>query len=90
MRIVALSLAALCCVFPATPGVAQKVSGDTIAADQIDIGKVQTRILKYDQALGVVTPAGAEAWRKCRMQCRLLSPKQQQTHCMALRAGKEM
>jgi len=50
-----LSLAALCCVFLAVPGVAQKASGDTIAADQIDVGKVQTRILKYDQALGVVT-----------------------------------
>ena len=55
MRILDLSLTALCCVLAAAPGVAQKASGDTIAADQIDIGKVQARILKYDQALGVVT-----------------------------------
>ena len=55
MRILGLSLTALCCVLAAAPGVAQKASGDTIAADQIDIGKVQARIVKYDQALGVVT-----------------------------------
>ena len=55
MRILGLLLAMLCCVLAATPGVAQKAGGDTIAADQIDIGRVQARILKYDQALGVVT-----------------------------------
>ena len=55
MRILGLSLAALCCVLTAAPDVAQNAGGDTIAADQIDIGKVQARIVKYDQALGVVT-----------------------------------
>jgi hypothetical protein len=55
MRILGLSLTALCCVLAAAPGVAQKAGSDTIAADQIDVGKVQARIVKYDQALGVVT-----------------------------------
>ena len=55
MRILRLLLAMLCCVLAANPGVAQKAGGDTIAADQIDIGRVQARILKFDQAMGVVT-----------------------------------
>lgn len=39
-------------------------SGGTLSAEQRDIGRVETRIQKYDQALGVVTrlnrPLGAE------------------------------
>jgi hypothetical protein len=56
MRMFGLSLAGLLlCLSIARPGFAQKAGNDTITADQIDIGKVQPRIQKYDQALGVVT-----------------------------------
>jgi hypothetical protein len=56
MRMFGLSLAGLLlCLSIARPGFAQKARNDTITADQIDIGKVQARIQKYDQALGVVT-----------------------------------
>ena len=54
MRIFALSLAVLCWLSAGGPGLAQQTGGDGIAADQKDIGKVQTRIQKFDQALGVV------------------------------------
>jgi hypothetical protein len=75
MRILGLSLAVLCWVFPAAPGDAQKAGGDTIAADQIDIGRVQARIVKYDQALGVVTQlARAHGWNvECNAVCYLPS-----------------
>ena len=49
-----LSLAALCCLAVAGPGLAQQAGSDGITADHKDIGKVQARILKHDQALGVV------------------------------------
>ena len=62
-------------VLAAAPGVAQKAGGDTIAADQIDIGNVQARIVKYDQALGVVSQlARAHGWNiECNAVCYLPS-----------------
>ena len=55
MRILALSAALLLCLSVAQPGSAQKLGGDTITADHTDVGKLQARIQKYDQALGIVT-----------------------------------
>jgi hypothetical protein len=54
MRILALWAALLLCLSTAGPGSAQKAVSDTITADQRDIGKLQARIEKFDQALGVV------------------------------------
>ena len=44
MRIFGLSLAMLWCLSVA--GLAQQTSSDAISADQKDVGKLQTRILK--------------------------------------------
>ena len=54
MRILALLAALLLCLSTAGSGLAQKAGSDTITADQRDIGKLQARIEKFDQALGVV------------------------------------
>ena len=54
MRIVAWSLVALCFLSAAHPGLTQHGGNGGITADQKDIGKVQTRIQRYEQALGVV------------------------------------
>jgi|SRR5271163_3893506 len=54
MRIFGLSLVVLCCLSAAGPGVAQQTGSGVITADQKDIGKMETRIQKYEQALGVV------------------------------------
>ena len=51
MRIFGLSLATRCCLSLGSPAFAQQVGSDGITADQRDIGKVQTRIQKFDQAL---------------------------------------
>ena len=71
MRILGLSLTVLCCL--SVTGLAQQTSSDTITADQKDVGKVQTRILKYDQALGGVVqlarPHGANV--ECNAVCYL-------------------
>jgi hypothetical protein len=52
------------------PAVAQQTGG-RIAAEQRDIGRVETRIQKYDQALGVISqltrPTGAET--ECQGVC---------------------
>ena len=83
MRIFGLSLAVLCCVSSATPGTAQKAGGDVVSADQKEIGKLQTHILKYEQAL-----ASSFSWRAqrcgCRMQWRVLFSEQQQADCMEM------
>jgi hypothetical protein len=54
----------------ATPAFAQK-SASQISAEQHDIGRLETRIQKYDQALGVVSqlarPLGAET--ECQGTC---------------------
>jgi len=58
MRTVGLSLTIFCCLAAADPARAQQAGaqqpGAGIAADQKDIGKVQARIQKYDQAIGVI------------------------------------
>ncbi len=55
MRTIGWLLAVLCfCLLGAGLGFAQQAGGNGITADQKDIGKLQTRIQKYDQALGVV------------------------------------
>jgi len=54
MWIFALGLTVAYCTCASPLAVAQQV-GNSIAADQKDIGKIQTQIHKYDQALGVVT-----------------------------------
>ena len=53
MRTLGVSVALLCCLCAASLACAQQPSPG-IAADQKDIGKVQARIQKYDQAIGVV------------------------------------
>jgi hypothetical protein len=54
MRILALWAALLLCLSTTGPGLAQKPGNDTLTADLRDIGKLQARIEKFDQALGVV------------------------------------
>jgi len=54
MRIPGLAFATLAYLFVFAPVAAQQAVGNTITADRKDIGKVQTRIENYDQALGVV------------------------------------
>ena len=71
MRILGLTLAVLACLSGPHPGFAQQTGGNTITAEQKDIGKVQTRIEKSDQALGVVIqlarPRGANV--ECNAVC---------------------
>ena len=75
MRILGLTLAVLACLSGPHPGFAQQMRSDGVTADQKDIGKVQTRIEKYDQALGVVIqlarPRGANV--ECNAVCYLPS-----------------
>jgi hypothetical protein len=63
MRSSALLSTIVCAVAVAAPAFAQQASG-RISAEQHDIGRVETRIQKYDQALGVISqlarPLGAE------------------------------
>ena len=71
MRILGLILRVLACLLLPDPGFAQQMRSDGVTADQKDIGKVQTRIEKYDQALGVVIqlarPRGANV--ECNAVC---------------------
>jgi len=53
MRILSLSVTLLCSLAVANLARAQQ-AGTSITAEQKDIGKVQARIEKYDQALGVI------------------------------------
>ncbi|HEY1433175.1 MAG TPA: hypothetical protein VGF39_16330 [Stellaceae bacterium] len=53
MRRLVRSMAVAYCVGNVTAADAQVV-GNTITAEQRDIGKVQAQIQKYDQAIGVV------------------------------------
>jgi hypothetical protein len=73
MRI--LGFAVLACLLLVEPGVAQQAGGNAITAEQKDIGKVQARIEKSDQALGVVIqlarPRGANV--ECNGVCYLPS-----------------
>ena len=59
----------------ARSGLAQKAGGDTITADQSDIGKLQARIQKYDQALGVVVQLARQHGEnvECNAVCYYLS-----------------
>ena len=67
--------AAFACLLLAEPGFAQQTGGNTTTAEQKDIGKVQTRIEKSDQALGVIIqlarPGGANV--ECNAVCYLPS-----------------
>jgi hypothetical protein len=73
MRI--LGFAVLACLLLAEAGFAQQAGSNTINAEQIDIGKLQTRVDKSDQALGVVIqlarPGGANI--ECNGVCYLPS-----------------
>jgi hypothetical protein len=76
MKIVGLSLSLLlACLSLAGLGFAQQTSGNATTAEQKDIGRVQTRIEKSDQALGVVIqlarPGGANV--ECNGVCYLPS-----------------
>ncbi len=75
MRILGLTLAMLGYLSFPDAGFAQQAGGNTVSADQKDIGKVQTRIEKSDQALGVVIqlarPRGANV--ECNAVCYLPS-----------------
>jgi hypothetical protein len=63
MRFSALLATIAVAVLIGSPAVAEQMGG-RITAEQPDIGRVETRIEKYDQALGVVSqltrPFGAE------------------------------
>ncbi len=54
MRNLFFTLAAACCLAAASPGVAQQPVG-AVSADHKDVGNVQARVQKFDQALGVVS-----------------------------------
>jgi len=70
MRMKGLALAALCCLF-ASSGSPQPRGSDAITADQHLIGTVQTRIQKYEQALGVVNQLARpnQATVECNAVC---------------------
>jgi hypothetical protein len=74
----ALPLVAVgCAIFAALPAIAQQ-SGSHLSAERHDIGRVETRIENYDQALGVVTrlnrPLGIET--ECEGVCFFPSSSQ--------------
>ena len=75
MRIRGLILTALALVVASGPVVAQQAGSNAITAEQRDIGRVQTRIEKSDQALGVIIqlarPGGANV--ECNAVCYLPS-----------------
>jgi hypothetical protein len=76
MKIVGLPLSLLlACLSLPQPGCAQQAGGNATTAEQRDIGRVQTRIEKSDQALGVVIqlarPGGANV--ECNGVCYLPS-----------------
>ena len=75
MRIPGLILGVLACLLLPDLGFAQQAGGNAITAEQKDIGKVQARIEKTDQALGVVIqlarPGGATV--ECNGFCYLPS-----------------
>jgi hypothetical protein len=88
--ILALLAVLLLCLLIARPGFAQKAGSETITADQIDIGKLQARIQKYDQALSIVTqPARVHGENvECNAVCYY--PSSSGPIALALRARKEM
>ena len=73
MRICGVAWAALACLLLPDPSFAQQAAANAITAEQKDIGRVQTRIEKSDQALGVVIqlarPGGANV--ECNGVCYL-------------------
>jgi len=75
MRVFGVAFAALACLLIPDPGCAQQAGGDATTAEQGGIGRVQTRIEKSDQALGVVIqlarPGGANV--ECNGVCYLPS-----------------
>jgi hypothetical protein len=77
MRGAALSaiLSALVCVVAFGAPARAEQAGGRISADQPDVGRVEARIQKYDQALGVtiqlVRPLGAQT--ECNGVCYLPS-----------------
>jgi hypothetical protein len=75
MRILGLTFAVLACLLLGDPASAQQAGGNAITAEQKDIGKVQARIERTDQALGVVIqlvrPGGATV--ECSGVCYLPS-----------------
>ena len=75
MRVLGVAFAALACLLIPDPGFAQQAGGNATTAEQTGIGRVQTRIEKSDQALGVVIqlarPGGANV--ECNGVCYLPS-----------------
>jgi hypothetical protein len=71
MRIICLSLAAICWLSAASPGLTQQGGSGAVTAGQKDIGKAQTRIQKYEQALGVVNQLSRphQATVECNAVC---------------------
>ena len=54
MRLLLRLSAVVCCMAAMDPAVAQQ-AGNSITADQKDVGKLQVQVQKHDQALGVVS-----------------------------------
>jgi hypothetical protein len=77
MRSAALLAAIVAALLIDSPAVAEQAGGG-ISAEQTDIGRLETRIEKYDQALGVVIqltrPLGADT--ECRGVCYFPSSTQ--------------
>jgi hypothetical protein len=89
VRISALLVVPLLCLSLARPGFAQKAGSDTITADQGEIGKLQTRVEKFDQAPGVVIQLARSHGEnvECNAVCYYLSSSKP---IAWRRAGQEM
>jgi hypothetical protein len=63
MRVLSVFLTVICCTLSSGPAAIAQQPG-SLTAEQRDIGRVETHLQKYDQALGVVSrltrPLGAE------------------------------
>jgi hypothetical protein len=71
MKFLLISVAVFACLLFGEPAPSGAQSGGRLTAEQHDIGRVETRLQKYDQALGVITrlvrPLGADA--ECQGVC---------------------
>jgi hypothetical protein len=75
MRFLLVSLSILARLLFDACALSTEQSADRLTAEQHDIGRIETRLQKYDQAIGVVTrlvrPLGANA--ECQGVCFLPS-----------------
>jgi hypothetical protein len=75
MRAFVASLTMLAGILAAAPPAAAQRSGASLSAEDRDIGRLETRIQKYEEALGVVTRLirSPDAETECQGSCFLPS-----------------